>query len=274
MAVYQSLSEALKMSIEESKTTNNTKEVVEKETEPVEIEVTTPKPKHDTIEVLDQVPEYGEVFAKITEAKYRMSLEAIKPSGKNDYQKFEYLELKDFIPKANKIFRDLKLNTQFDFSNPLEAKLIVRDLESQTMTEFVTQLPEVTEKTPNKFIQQVGALQTYARRYLYIQMLDLTVHDEIDEKSGLGNSNNKRRSVNKQKPTKSTDNNSSEYPSIDKITKISSVDYAIEWSKHDIISSNFEPTPIRIKQRINKLLQNGKINTQLAEQAINQLEIQ
>ena len=45
MAVYQSLSEALKMSIEESKTTNNTKEVVEKETEPVEIEVTTPKPK-------------------------------------------------------------------------------------------------------------------------------------------------------------------------------------------------------------------------------------
>jgi len=120
---------------------------------------------------------------KIQEAKN--CFKDIKESGRNNYQKFSYLETKDIFPIIRTICDKFKLKTQFSkdiwYEQPV-MKLTISDQEDNSKEEFIVSIPEINTNDPGKYMQDVGRVQTYAMRYLYIQAFEIAVPDEIDNK--------------------------------------------------------------------------------------------
>lgn len=132
------------------------------------------------------------VSDKIEEAKWNCFKE-LKESGRNNYQKYNYSELKDIVPLVNKVCEKYKLKRKFDWDverNVMTLTFIDREDGSTDVSTFPLSL--IGGGDPGKQMQDLGRIQTYARRYLYIQLFDIAVPDEIDNKD--------QRKVTKQKP--------------------------------------------------------------------------
>lgn len=121
----------------------------------------------------------GEIYKKIQRGK-RYFLEAeIKQSGRNNFQKYNYFELGDIEPIILDICDKEELTTRFNFTVS-EALLIIRDEENGDEVYYSIPLPVVTTTDPRKAMQEIGSLQTYAMRYLYLQAFEIVVQDTID----------------------------------------------------------------------------------------------
>ena len=112
---------------------------------------------------------------------------SIKKSGMNPHAQFTYYELSDIVPNAIDILS--KHNCIFTVNfNVAEGTVIgtLMDVDTAEKLDFTAPFLMIAE--PAKFrmneIQGCGSAITYYRRYLYMMMLDLVEHDEID--GGLG----------------------------------------------------------------------------------------
>ena len=120
---------------------------------------------------------------KIQEAKN--CFKDIKESGRNNYQKYSYMETKDIFPIIRTICKKFKLKTQFSkdiWKDTPVMKLTITDQEDKSIEEFLVNVPVINANDPGKYMQDVGRVQTYAMRYLYIQAFEIAVPDEIDNK--------------------------------------------------------------------------------------------
>jgi len=130
------------------------------------------------------------VSDKIEEAKNCFN--EVKKSGRNNYAKYNYAELSDITPVVRQICKEYKLRTKFDWD--LEANLLtltITDKEDGSTDKSVIPIAPVTASDPGKYMQDIGRCQTYAMRYLYLQVFEIAIPDEIDNKN--------QRSVYKQK---------------------------------------------------------------------------
>ena len=121
------------------------------------------------------------VSEKLAEARVRFLEGGIKKSGVNQHAEFMYFELEDIIPKATKIFDDLRLLFLISYAdNTAKGTLINLDRDEGLNVEF----PMAHIAEPGKFrmneVQALGAEITYTRRYLYLLILDIVEADKID----------------------------------------------------------------------------------------------
>ena len=130
------------------------------------------------------------VYSKLQTARVRLQESNLKKSGENKFAGFKYFELGDFLPSINKIFDELKLSSFINFTKE-EAKLIIINSEKIDETiEFTCPVVDLTLKGANA-IQNLGGTQTYLRRYLYINALEIVEDDEFDAVIGRDNKDNK-----------------------------------------------------------------------------------
>lgn len=107
----------------------------------------------------------------------------LKKSGKNKFAGFEYFELADFLPKLNELMLEEGLNDRFYIKDNLAYLEIQKGDETNTYS-----MPFVMFNTPlNKNgqpsmqdIQYLGALNTYYKRYLYLNAFGITDGEVID----------------------------------------------------------------------------------------------
>jgi hypothetical protein len=122
------------------------------------------------------------IYEKLLEARVRFHKREIKKTGWNDYGKYEYFELSDFLVPALEIFSDLRMIPLVTFSADAATMKIV-DLEKpEDFIIFNSPFVPAELKATNA-MQQIGAAQTFARRYLYVTALDIVEHDEFDASS-------------------------------------------------------------------------------------------
>jgi hypothetical protein len=122
------------------------------------------------------------VYAKLNEARLRFHSTAIKKTGKNKFQGYEFFEMSDFLVPALKIFADLKLCAVVSFNDAL-ASMTVTDTEDGS--QFVITSPMSTaELKACHPVQNLGAVQSYLRRYLWTALLEIVEHDAIDSGPG------------------------------------------------------------------------------------------
>lgn len=123
------------------------------------------------------------VFEKLQEARVKLQNAKLKKSGKNAYAGFSYFELADFIPTVNKIFNDLKLFSNFSIIDGVAKLTVVNSEKPEELTTFTMPTTELTLKgcTP---IQALGGVNTYCRRYLYLNALEIVENDLLDGKAG------------------------------------------------------------------------------------------
>ncbi len=121
----------------------------------------------------------------------------IKKTGKNDFAGFNYFELSDFLPKLNELMLNEGINDLFtietDINEQSVAKLtLIKGEEKQEykmpFIRFDTPVNikkdkdtgEIREVKSMQDIQYLGALNTYYKRYLYLNAFGITDRDVID----------------------------------------------------------------------------------------------
>lgn len=102
----------------------------------------------------------------------------IKKSGENTFAKYKYLELGDFLMPAQQIFHDLGLCGVVSFTAEL-ATLTITDIETDRQIVITSPMSSAALKGCHE-VQNVGAVETYQRRYLWVTALEIVEHDAID----------------------------------------------------------------------------------------------
>lgn len=125
------------------------------------------------------------IYGKLQKCRVELQQNpTIKKSGENKFAKFKYYELADILPSINKLFLDNGLSSNFSILGQV-AKLEIIDAETTEaqVIEFTTNIAEASLKgcTP---IQELGAIHTYLKRYLYMNALEIVESDLLDASVG------------------------------------------------------------------------------------------
>jgi hypothetical protein len=122
------------------------------------------------------------LFEKIQNVRVELANTQIKMTGKNKFANYDYFELDDFVKPLNAIMLRYKMTAVPSFT-PEAATLTAYDFESeQTLT--VSSPFAGAELKGCHAVQNVGAVETYQRRYLYQAMFDITESDALNKGQG------------------------------------------------------------------------------------------
>jgi len=140
----------------------------------------------------------------IANIKVELQKSKIKMSGKNKFVGFNYFELADFLPTLNELLLKYKVNDNFTittdttFGTDYAVLTLIKGEEKQEYrmpfkmfdTPLNTTVNKITEEVEKvkcmQDIQYLGALNTYYKRYLYMNAFGITDGDVID---GIDNGN-------------------------------------------------------------------------------------
>ena len=123
-----------------------------------------------------------QVYAKLQKARMMLQAAPIKKSGHNKFAGYQYFELGDFLPTINDIFNELGLCSVISFDKEL-ATLRIIDTEAGGCITFTSPMADAHLKGCHP-IQNLGAVETYSRRYLYVTALEIVEHDALDATTG------------------------------------------------------------------------------------------
>lgn len=116
---------------------------------------------------------------KIVELRKDFHSEELKKGGKNTY--YKYFELADFIPQAMVLCEKYGVCPVVSFSLDV-ATLTIYDTESEE--KIIIESPMSTADMKGcQAVQNLGAVQTYLRRYLWGSFLEIVEHDKIEEQT-------------------------------------------------------------------------------------------
>lgn len=164
---------------------------MEKEKQAAE-EVKKPAAKKPATEKPDtkaQPPRKKTLFEKIQCVRVGLQKTEVKKSGKmNGREGKPYLELADFTPQLNELMLAERFTAIVNFT-AAEATLTAYDFDSEQTFTITSPMREVKVTGCND-MQNLGAVETYQRRYLYMAMFDIAESDILDGGTGNGENGN------------------------------------------------------------------------------------
>jgi len=122
------------------------------------------------------------VHKKLMQARIRLQGTPLKKSGLNKFAGFQYFELGDFLPQIQQIFSEIGLCGVVSFNNEL-ATLTITDTDDGSSIVLTSPMAEANLKGVHP-IQNMGAVETYSRRYLWVTALEIVEHDALDATTG------------------------------------------------------------------------------------------
>ena len=153
------------------------------------------------------------LYAKLNVVRVELS-KSLEKSGKNNYSKYDYFQLKDFMPKAIELCNEQGLFTKFwidkekvelpskkvtqylngenqgeivteenNFQYVEYAYVLVVDVESGAEELFKKETREVTLQASQP-IQNLGGKNTYMKRYMYMDVFEINENDSVEGETG------------------------------------------------------------------------------------------
>ena len=123
------------------------------------------------------------IYKKLQECRVALQAENLKKSGENKYSGYTYFELGDFLPKVNELMLKNGLCSVISFTSD-EAVLTIIDADKpDDKLVFTSPMSDAQLKGCHN-IQNLGAVQTYLRRYLWITAMEISEHDPLDAVTG------------------------------------------------------------------------------------------
>ena len=120
----------------------------------------------------------GLVHKKLMEARMLLQQAPLKKSGHNKFAGYSYFELGDFLPTINQIFSRVGLCGVVSFDKDL-ATLTITDYDDNTEIKLTSPMADANLKGCHP-IQNLGAVETYTRRYLWVSAMEIVEHDALD----------------------------------------------------------------------------------------------
>ena len=111
-------------------------------------------------------------------ARVKLQSTEMKKSGLNKFAGYSYFELGDFIPHIQTIFNEIGLCGVVSF-NTEYATLCITDVDDGTVIVIQSPMAEANLKGAHP-IQNLGAVESYQRRYLWMTAMEIVEHDIID----------------------------------------------------------------------------------------------
>ena len=115
---------------------------------------------------------------KLNEARTKVHTQKLDKSGRNTFAGYDYFELADFLPATLAAFSEVGLCGIVSFTRD-EARLRIVDTESGAHDDITSPMSEANLKGCHA-VQNLGAVQTYLRRYLWSAAIELSEHDAVD----------------------------------------------------------------------------------------------
>ena len=123
------------------------------------------------------------VHKKLMQARISLQEAPLKKSGHNKFAGYSYFELGDFIPTINKIFNEVGLCGVVSYETEI-ASLTITDTDDGTNIVITSPMADANLKGCHP-IQNLGAVETYTRRYLWVTAMEIVEHDALDSSAPL-----------------------------------------------------------------------------------------
>jgi len=118
------------------------------------------------------------IYKKLNEARSKFHKMKLEKTGHNKFAGYKYFELGDFLVPALQIFDEVGLCAFVSFTDE-EALMQIHETEGDGVIFITSPMAEAPLKGTHP-IQQVGACQTYSRRYLWVAALEIVEHDALE----------------------------------------------------------------------------------------------
>lgn len=119
------------------------------------------------------------IYQKMLEIKIKFKALNLKKSGHNTYSNYDYYELNDFLSPLIDIMSEYRLVSFVSFSIEY-ATLTIIDVNNPEEKIIITSPMSTAKLTACHEVQNLGAVETYERRYLYMAAFDIVENDQID----------------------------------------------------------------------------------------------
>lgn len=119
------------------------------------------------------------VYEKLNQARIQFQGSNIKMSGKNSYAGYSYYELSDILPVTNQICANLKAACIVRYEKDIAYLDFVDCEKPEDKITFSSPMSEANLKGCHA-VQNLGAVETYVKRYLYQACFEIVESDALD----------------------------------------------------------------------------------------------
>lgn len=124
------------------------------------------------------------VHRKLMQARIALQGRKMNKSGLNKFAGYSYFELGDFLPSVMDIFNETGLCGVISFGTDV-ATLTITDVDGGGEIVITSPMAEAQLKGCHP-VQNLGATETYLRRYLWVTAMEIVEHDALDATLGKG----------------------------------------------------------------------------------------
>lgn len=120
------------------------------------------------------------IYQKLQKCRVDLQNKKLTKSGFNKFSNYDYFELSDFLPEINRMFNDIGLCSMVVFSSEAAELMIIDSDKPDDLITFCSPM-STAHLTACHEVQNLGAVETYLRRYLYMTALEIVEGDILDK---------------------------------------------------------------------------------------------
>lgn len=122
------------------------------------------------------------IYERLNAAREQFHSLQLKKTGKNTFAGYQYFELGDFLIPALRVFHENGLCAMISFDQHI-ARMRIVSVEDGGEIEITSPMGSAALKGCHE-VQNIGAVETYQRRYLWVAALEIVEHDALDATTG------------------------------------------------------------------------------------------
>lgn len=148
------------------------------------------------------------IYEKLQNMRVALQGQNIKKSGYNKHLNYHYYELGDFMPPINQLMKDNGVCSIVTYGPEMATLTLINAEKVDECITFTSPMAEAKLGSAHP-IQNLGAVETYQRRYLYMTAFEIVEADVLDASQGEDNAQSRgyaqrgNNSTGYQKPAKS-----------------------------------------------------------------------
>jgi len=123
------------------------------------------------------------VYQKLNLARELFHKSKLQKTGHNKFAGYYYFELGDFVVPALEIFKEVGLTSVISFGAETASMHIINTENPEESILITSPMSTAALKGCHE-VQNLGAVQTYLRRYLWVAALEIVEHDALDATTG------------------------------------------------------------------------------------------
>lgn len=123
------------------------------------------------------------IYEKILKVRVGIIKAGLRMTGKNSYSGYSYFDLGDIVPVLETLCDEYGLFTIVSHGSEQSSLTLINTEKPDEVVEIVSPTSIAKLKGAHE-VQNLGAVQTYLRRYLYMTAFNIVEHDALDATQG------------------------------------------------------------------------------------------